>query len=115
MRNIISTISFLVFSVRSASAFTVPPHTASKSGYPTVKPKLASQTTPKGSDAQAEHHEEDWHPEDPARTTPQFLCALWHMIAQGSNMVKGVGNVWCNSVVDFVIATDHREFWHAFF
>ena len=114
MRNIISTISFLLFSVISASAFTVPPHAASKSEYPIVKHKLASQTAPKGSDAQAEHDEDDWHPEDPACTTPQFLCALWHMIAQGSNMVKGVCDVWCNSVVESVIVANDREFRYAF-
>ena len=75
-------------------AFTVPPHNAAtKSAHPIAKPIMASQTTPTNSgDAspQAENDEEDWHPEDPARTTPQFLCALWQMIARGSNMVKGV-------------------------
>lgn len=33
--------------------------------------------------------DDEWHPRDPAYTTPQLLSGIWHMIAQGSSMVKG--------------------------
>eukprot|EP00977_Amphora_coffeiformis_P028583 scaffold36189_cov160-Amphora_coffeaeformis.AAC.2 len=33
--------------------------------------------------------DDDWHPRDPAHTTPQLLAALWHQIAQAGNLVKG--------------------------
>lgn len=35
--------------------------------------------------------EEEWHPRDPAKTTPQLLSSLWSQIAQGcKNLSKGV-------------------------
>ena len=36
------------------------------------------------------HSDNEWHPRDPARTTPQLLVALWHQITQAGRMVKGV-------------------------
>lgn len=37
-----------------------------------------------------EEEEEEWHPRDPAHTTPQLLAGLWHQIAQAGSMTKGV-------------------------
>lgn len=34
--------------------------------------------------------DEEWHPRDPAHTTPQLLAALWHQIAEAGNLVRGV-------------------------
>lgn len=36
------------------------------------------------------HSDNEWHPRDPARTTPQLLVALWHQITQAGRMGKGV-------------------------
>ncbi len=33
---------------------------------------------------------EEWHPHDPAYTTPQLLAGIWFQIAQAKTMVKGV-------------------------
>ena len=37
---------------------------------------------------------EEWHPMDPAYSMPQLLSALWHMIADGRSMVRGVRTVY---------------------
>jgi hypothetical protein len=34
--------------------------------------------------------DDEWHPRDPAHTTPQLLAGLWHQIAQVGSLVKGV-------------------------
>ncbi len=41
------------------------------------------------------HHDDDTEmiPSDPARTTPEFLAALWQLIARGNQMVRGVSDV----------------------
>ena len=91
MTTILLAIATIAFLLPLVSAFTVPlQYSVAKSRSPLVKPILASQAAPKESDPQTGHDEDDWHPEDPASTTPQFLGALWQMIARGSNMVKGV-------------------------
>jgi hypothetical protein len=36
------------------------------------------------------HSDNEWHPRDPAQTTPQLLAALWHQITQAGSMSKGV-------------------------
>jgi hypothetical protein len=33
---------------------------------------------------------DEWHPRDPAQTTPQLLKSIWDQIARASAMVKGV-------------------------
>ena len=39
----------------------------------------------------ANHHSDDeWHPHDPAWTTPQLLEGLWSQIAQAKTMIRGV-------------------------
>jgi hypothetical protein len=41
-------------------------------------------------DAAAFHTDNEWHPHDPATTTPQLLASLWSQIASStSSMVKG--------------------------
>jgi hypothetical protein len=34
--------------------------------------------------------DDEWHPRDPAHTTPQLLAGVWHQIAQVGSLVKGV-------------------------
>jgi hypothetical protein len=41
-------------------------------------------------DTQADSGDDAWYQEDPAQTTPEFLSALWQLIALGNQMVKGV-------------------------
>jgi len=36
-----------------------------------------------------DEEEEEWHPRDPAETTPQLLSGLWFQIAQAGGMSKG--------------------------
>ena len=36
------------------------------------------------------HSDDEWHPRDPAKTTPQLLSGLWHQITQAGSMAKGV-------------------------
>jgi hypothetical protein len=36
-----------------------------------------------------DNDDDEWHPHDPAETTPQLLAALWFMIAHGNSLVKG--------------------------
>ena len=38
----------------------------------------------------ASDNDDEWHPHDPAHTTPQLLAGIWWQIAQGTTMVKGV-------------------------
>ena len=35
------------------------------------------------------HTDDEWHPRDPAHTTPQLLAGIWYQIAQGATMSKG--------------------------
>lgn len=48
---------------------------------------MSSTNNPMVSNA---HTDDEWHPHDPAHTTPQLLEGLWFQIAQGKDMVKGV-------------------------
>ncbi len=41
-------------------------------------------------DDDKEEEKEEWHPHDPAYTTPQLLAGIWFQIAQAKSMVKGV-------------------------
>jgi hypothetical protein len=34
--------------------------------------------------------DDEWHPNDPAWTTPQLLEGIWSQIAQGKNMIRNV-------------------------
>lgn len=43
-----------------------------------------------GVDKKGDDDEEEWHPRDPAHTTPQLLAGLWHQIAQSGSMTRGV-------------------------
>ena len=45
--------------------------------------------------------DDEWHPRDPASTTPQLLAGLWHQIAQSGTMTRGVGDL-CLFVCLFV-------------
>jgi hypothetical protein len=38
----------------------------------------------------ANEDSDEWHPRDPAQTTPQLLKSIWDQIARASAMVKGV-------------------------
>ena len=52
--------------------------------YNNLQTQLQSTTTKEGEG-------EEWHPRDPASTTPQLLSSLWLQIAQGcKNLSKGV-------------------------
>jgi hypothetical protein len=41
-------------------------------------------------DDHANEDADEWHPRDPAQTTPQLLKSIWDQIARASAMVKGV-------------------------
>jgi hypothetical protein len=43
-------------------------------------------------DPSAFHTDDEWHPHDPASTTPQLLAGIWHQIAQCATMAKGVSS-----------------------
>lgn len=46
--------------------------------------------------------DDEWHPRDPAFTTPQLLSGVWHQIAQAGTLSKGVSCNCCNcSVAQF--------------
>ena len=36
------------------------------------------------------HSDDEWHPRDPASSTPQLLSGLWHQICQAASMERGV-------------------------
>ena len=38
------------------------------------------------------YSDNEWHPRDPASTTPQLLAAMWHQITQAGGMAKGVSS-----------------------
>jgi hypothetical protein len=38
------------------------------------------------------YSDNEWHPRDPASTTPQLLAAMWHQITQAGGMAKGVSD-----------------------
>jgi len=41
-------------------------------------------------DSSSSSLQDEWHPHDPAESTPQLLAGLWHQIAQANTMIKGV-------------------------
>ena len=56
----------------------------SKGTFKSIETQLYSTT-------KKEDEGEEWHPRDPASTTPQLLSSLWLQIAQGcKNLSKGV-------------------------
>ena len=76
----------------TAIAF-VPSLTPSKYSLSQTSPKIAgvgrsesTQLTAEGTGQDAD----EFYPHDPAETTPQLLKSIWHQIAQGNSMVKGV-------------------------
>jgi hypothetical protein len=44
-------------------------------------------------DHSSSNKNDEWHPHDPAWTTPQLLEGIWSQIAQAKNMVRGVRGV----------------------
>jgi hypothetical protein len=50
--------------------------------------QLASSTT--GGSNAGFYTDDEWHPHDPAETTPQLLSSIWAQISNGITMVKGV-------------------------
>jgi hypothetical protein len=38
--------------------------------------------------------DEEWHPNDPAYTTPQLLVGIWDQIAMAKTMTKGVSDMY---------------------
>jgi hypothetical protein len=53
--------------------------------------QLASSTT--GGSNAGFYTDDEWHPHDPAETTPQLLSSIWAQISNGITMVKGVSTV----------------------
>lgn len=43
------------------------------------------------------HTDDEWHPRDPAFTTPQLLLGIWQQIAQATTMAKGVSCLFFNT------------------
>jgi hypothetical protein len=84
----------------TAFAFAFAPSTVGKSqsraafvGTTTVSTsrspsQLASSTT--GGSNAGFYTDDEWHPHDPAETTPQLLASIWCQISNGISMVKGV-------------------------
>jgi hypothetical protein len=52
--------------------------------------QLASSTTGGGNANAGFYTDDEWHPHDPAETTPQLLASIWCQISHGTTMVKGV-------------------------
>jgi hypothetical protein len=44
--------------------------------------------------AEGFYTDDEWHPHDPAYTTPQLLSGIWGQIARGTTMVKGVSSLF---------------------
>jgi hypothetical protein len=89
-----TTITLVLFLLSAASAFTIPTRNfALQSSYQVSKQLDSAQSDTVQGDSQAgEDDDGELHPSDPARTTSQFLSGLWHLIARGNNMVRGVSS-----------------------
>lgn len=82
----------LLLLFQAASAFTVPGSSHTRTSAIIRSGPLYSEAVPSDAvadDSQADNGD-DLFPSDPAKTTPQFLSALWHLIAKGNTMVRGV-------------------------
>lgn len=76
-------LSFVVFLTQlpMASAFAM----RQPMVYPRFQPmQLAMQ------ESMELHSDDEWHPRDPAFTTPQLLVGIWQQIAQATSMAKDV-------------------------
>ena len=101
-----TTMLCLLMSLVAASAFTTPSaskcHPSFLIGAPTSSrttvtakisfPLYSEQTSTESIDSSSANNsdDEDLHPSDAAATTPEFLAALWQLIAKGNHMVRGV-------------------------
>lgn len=84
----------LVLVLTVAAAFTSPRLSVREPVSVSSVWKLFSEQDRALIDPQADSGDEAWHQEDPAETTPQFLSALWQLIALGNQMVKGVSQFY---------------------
>jgi hypothetical protein len=70
-------------SIRTTSAFT-----PSSVRFGTTRTRAAHQLA--STNNNGFFTDDEWHPHDPAETTPQLLAGIWLQIAHGTTMVKGV-------------------------
>jgi hypothetical protein len=63
--------------------------TTSASALTSTSPTQLASSTTGGSNA-GFYTDDEWHPHDPADTTPQLLASIWDQISNGISMVKGV-------------------------
>jgi hypothetical protein len=75
-----------------------PPFLYSSSSYPSRRVLLEPEPQPRTLSlhmlSPSIDTEEEWHPHDPAWTTPQLLEGIWSQIAQAKNMVRNVRNMY---------------------
>jgi hypothetical protein len=69
--------------------------------------QLASSTT--GGSNAGFYTDDEWHPHDPAETTPQLLASIWDQIANGLSMVKGVSTKCCFLTVETIHKNKGRQ------
>lgn len=55
------------------------------------------------------HSDDEWHPRDPAFTTPQLLVGIWQQIAQATSMAKGVSKSVTSSAAMFIQTRDSHN------
>jgi hypothetical protein len=84
------TLNILVLLLPVTTAFTSPRLPGREPVSLSSVWKLFSEQGTALIDPLADSGDDEWHQEDPAQTTPQFLSALWQLIALGNQMVKGV-------------------------
>lgn len=84
-----------LLNVELAESFSVPPSVATQQRFTSTATRspllLFSSKNEEVKDGLGfDQDDDEWHPSDPASTTPELLSSLWGLIAQGSTMQRGV-------------------------
>jgi len=77
-------------SVAGATARSLDRRRRYRSSAAAVRSPSTSSLSMSSLDPDSYEMDDEWHPRDPAYTTPQLLCGLWHQIAAAGSMSKGV-------------------------
>jgi hypothetical protein len=87
-----ATSLLLLWLLSAASAFTTPTtrHFSRPRSWHVISALYSEQNGAEKGTQTDNSDGGEFHPSDPARTTPQFLTGLWQLIARGNTMVRGV-------------------------
>jgi hypothetical protein len=90
-----TTMMLVLFLLSVASAFTIPTRNIALQSSNQVSKQLysAQSDTVQGDPQAGEDDDGEMHPSNPGRTTSQFLSGLWHLIARGNTLVRGVSSI----------------------